>query len=797
MSEPRPLEGLRVIDMADERGELCGRSLADFGADVIRVEPPEGARSRRLPPFHGHTSLYFAFRNSNKRGVTLDLSSEIGRERFDALLAGADVLVESAAPGALAAAGFDFEALMRRHPRLVITSISDFGQTGPYRDWVATDAVLEAMGGVMFKAGLPEKPPLIPPCPMAWDVAGCVAAFATLLACYQQRRTGFGQHIDFSALLAIAQTTDWSLPNAGLMREAGAPYAELRMGSGPIYSIYRCKGGHVRLIILSPRQWRAMWEWLGRPEAFADAHWESFLARLGAADVLTPLYTDHFASMTMEEVSAEAQRRGIVCTPVLRPEEVLANEHLLSRRSFVDVEVARGVHGPTAAGFHEIDGERQGFRRTAPDLGEHDAEVFGRPPSPRPAPGGARPGPAAPLAGIRVLDFGVGGVGVEAGRLLAEYGADVIKIESRTYPDFIRVITGSEMSPSFASSSRSKRGFGVNVKQPEGLAVLHRLIEHADVVIENSSTGTMDDMGVGFETVRSLNPRCVMVSSQLLGSHGAWKDWIGYGPSTQPLGGLVHLWNYEDEEDPAGSLSIFPDHFVGRLVALNALAALMRRERTGRGGHGEVAQIEGVLGVLGDRLLKAGLEPGSVRPRGNRNERGAPWGAYPCAGEQQWCVITVRDDADWRNLRAALGDPEWARDPSLDRAEGRFARQDAIDEALAAFTSAREKREVAEILQRHGVPAGPMFTATDQLDDPHFEHRRYARWLEQQDAGRMPFEGPAFEATGMSDVNLFQAPKLGEHTREICRDLLGMADAEIDRLLGCGALEGPPAPAEG
>jgi crotonobetainyl-CoA:carnitine CoA-transferase CaiB-like acyl-CoA transferase len=796
MDDERPLEGLRVVDLADEKGELCGRLLADFGADVIRVEPPEGARSRGIPPFHDGTSLYFAYRNFNKRGVTLDLGDRGDREKLHGLLAGADVMVESSAPTTLASLGLHPAALPARHPHLVVTSISDFGQTGPYRGWVATDAVLEAVGGMMFKAGLPSRAPLIPPCPLASDVAGCVGALATLIALHQRNTTGYGQHIDLAAVLAVAQTTDWSFSNAGFTRAAGAPYGEKRMGSGPIYTIYACKGGYVRLVILSPRQWRAMWEWLGRPEAFADPHWESFISRLQAADVLTALYTEHFAAMTMEEISAEAQKRGIVCTPVLRPEEVLANEHLSSRQTFLDVEVAKGVSGPTDAGFHEVDGVRQGFRTRAPELGEHQDEVLGAAPAAREAPSGPRPAPASPLAGIRVLDFGIGGVGVEASRLLAEYGADVIKIESRSYPDFIRVITGSEMSASFASSSRSKRGFGVNVKDPQGLAVLHRLIEKADVIIENSSTGTMDDMGVGYERVKALNPRCVMVSSQLLGSRGAWADWIGYGPSTQPLGGMVHLWNYDDQEEPAGSLSIFPDHLAGRLVAMNAVANLIARERTGRGAHGEVAQIEVVTGMLGDLLLKAGLEPGSVTPRGNRNDRGAPWGAYLCAGEDQWCVITVRDDTDWQKLRKALGEPDWATDPALDTAAGRLARQDAIDEALSAWTALRSKHEVTEILQRRGVPSGPMLTGGDQLDDPHFEARGYPRWLEQQDLGRMAFEGPSFAATGMGDVVLFQAPRLGEHTREICAELLSMRAEEIDRLLASGALEGPPAPAD-
>jgi crotonobetainyl-CoA:carnitine CoA-transferase CaiB-like acyl-CoA transferase len=787
----QPLKGLRVIDFADEKGELCGRLLADFGADVIRVEPPEGARSRRLPPFHAGESLYFAFRNAGKRSLTLDLTRREDFERLHEQLRGADVWIESFAPGHLESLGFDFDALRERYPKLVIVRISDFGQTGPYRDWVGTDAVLEAMSGMVWKAGIPSKPPLIPPVPIAYDVAGIVAAFAALAILRERERTGYGQLVDFSVLESVAQTTDWSMSSAAISVAQGIKPTEVRMGSGPLYTIYACKGGYVRLVVLSPRQWRAMWDWLGRPEAFADPHFESFVARLQNADVLIPLYTEHFSTMTMEEVSAEAQRRGIVCTPVLRPEEVLANEHLLSRNTFVDMEVAPGVSGPMAAGYFEIDGVRQGPRTRAPRLGEHTDEVLRARVAPKPAPAGARPGPTLPLAGLRVLDFGIGGVGVEAGRMFAEYGADVIKVETRTYPDFIRVVLGTELSPSFASSSRSKRGFGVNIKKPEGLAIVKRLIELSDVVIENSKTGAMEGMGIGWNTIHELNPRCVLVSSQLLGSRGAWADWIGYGPSTQPIGGLVHLWNYADQEAPAGSTSIYPDHLAGRLAAIDALAILWARERTHEGAHGEVAQVEAVTGLLGDLLWKAGLAPGSVAPRGNRSDRGAPWGAYPCAGTQQWCVIGIRDDRDWQNFVTALGSPAWAADPELARAEVRFAAHDAIDAQLSAWTRERTKHDVAALLQQHGVPCGPVLTGSDQLEDPHFLARNYPRWIDQQVTGRMAFEGPAFRASGTQDVVIAQAPRLGEHTREICRDLLGMDEPTIERLIAEGALEEP------
>jgi crotonobetainyl-CoA:carnitine CoA-transferase CaiB-like acyl-CoA transferase len=301
-------------------------------------------------------------------------------------------------------------------------------------------------------------------------------------------------------------------------------------------------------------------------------------------------------------------------------------------------------------------------------------------------------------------------------------------------------------------------------------------------------------MGIGWKTIQSLNPRAILVSSQLMGSRGPWASWIGYGPSTQPVGGLVHLWNYDDQDAPAGSASIFPDHLVGRICAFAALAALLRRERTGRGSLVEAAQIEAVTGMLGELFLKAGLEPGSVAPCGNKNERGAPWGIYPAAGTQQWCAITVRDDADWQNLRAAMGDPDWARAAAYDLAAGRLARRSELDAKLGEWTQQNEKRELAALLQRHGVPAGPMCAGTDLLDDPHIQAWNYGREVEVEGLGRMSFEGPCWSASAMADADVRPSPKLGQHTREIARRLLGLSDAEIERLVADGALEDPPAP---
>ena len=788
-AERRPLHGVRIIDTTVERGELCARILADLGADVIKVEPPGGVASRSLPPLAPDgTSLFFAVRNTNKRSVVADLTTAEGRAQFEQMLSGADIWIASPSPAEPAEPDFDVASVAARFPRLVVVSITDFGLRGPFSDFVGTDDVLIAMGGMLARSGTIDRPPLLTPGSLAYDTASITAAFFALAALWQRQSTECGQLLDVSVMQAVGQIADWSLPNYSFAAATGTPSMQLRYGSGPVYPLYPCADGFVRLIVLSPRQWQAMREWLGDPEVLRDESLNGLMPRMAIqASVLDPLYIDLFKDYTSDELAAEAQRRGVVMTPVLRPDQVPALQHFIDRGTFVDADAARDVHGKVASGFFEIDGERVGYVTRSPMAGEHTADAVLVDASAAVAP--VRQ-PSMPFVGLKVLDLGHGGVGVEAGRMFAEYGADVLKVETKTYPDFIRMVSGGMMSPSFMSSSRSKRSVGINVKVPAGLAVLRRLVEWADVLIENTSTGTMADMGTDFETLHAINPRLVMVSSQLMGSRGAWKDWIGYGPNTRPASGMTHLWNFPGGGIPPGSGAIHPDHLVGRVVAVGALASLIGREtHLGVGGHVEVAQVETIVNLLGDLFLQESVTPGSVHPEGNRSERGAPWGVYRCAGEERWCVVTVRDDADWGRLRTALGAPEWANDARFETSAGRRAAADEIDGHLGAWTMQRSDREVMTTLQACGVPAGMMMYPADVIADEHSLARNFVRPVEQPELGTVILEGAAFESNGMPDAWITRAPKLAEHTREVCREVLGMTDAEIDALIAQGALE--------
>ena len=780
----QPLDGLRVVDTTNNRGELCGRLLADLGASVVLVEPLGGSSLRNAAPFSSDgESLGFLWRNANKSGISIDFETANGSDELLSLLMEADVWIEDGSDiGSVTSSN-----VREARPSLVITSITPFGYTGPYAELIANDDVLEAMSGMMFKAGISEKDPLLPPTSMATDVASISAAVATVLAVYQKMKTGKGQHIDLSIMTAAGATTDWSYSNASVLKAADRPYNEVRQGGGFMYPIFQCSDGWVRMVILSPRQWESLWDWMGKPEAFGDLeYWSQVGNRIMNADVLNPAYSEFFSDKKMLEICVEGQNRGIVVTPLLKPDEVLLDPHLTARGTFIDTEVAQDVMGSIASGFFELDNVRHGFNHRAPQLGEHNGFRFK---GDRLAFNSHDTEAPLPLSGLRVLDFGIGGVGVETSRLLAEYGADVIKVETRTYPDFIRLVALSETSPSCASPSRSKRSFGCNVKTEEGLQSIHQSVAESDVIVENSATGVMESLGLGYEDLQKCNPDIVMISSQLVGSRGPNSHWTGYGPTTQTYGGLLHLWDYDDNDAPATNGTIFPDHAAGRLCALAGISALIGRDARGGATHTEVAQVEVVVNMIAEQLLKESLIPGSTGPVGNRHEQRAPRGPFRCSGEEQWVVISVENDEQWDSFVNVMGSPDWATGATLSTSDGRLAAVTLINERVTEWVRQYERSEVFELLQFAGIPCGPMFIGMEMLDNPHLEARGWTLNIDQPGVGYMKLEGPAWMSEQMGGPITFPSPDLAGHTREIAQEVLQMDDESIDDLISRGILE--------
>jgi crotonobetainyl-CoA:carnitine CoA-transferase CaiB-like acyl-CoA transferase len=783
LTRPTPLAGVRVIDMAEGRGEMCGRYLADLGADVVRVEPPGGAVSRGQAPLHEGVSLPFAINNLGKRSIVADLETAAGRERLRWLLDGADIWIETSRPGALEAVGPDPDEARARNPRLVVVSITDFGRTGPYRDWVATDATLLAMGGVLSRSGLPGREPLMPPGELALQATAMQAAWAALVAYWNALETGAGDHVDFSCYEATAQVVDPVLGTVGTAQAAGYERTRDRPAPGP-YPIFRCRDGHVRLVLLAPRQWHAMRAWLGEPDELQDPELDTIKGRADAGGLLHAAFEEHFRDRGKHELTLEGQARGVPIAPVLTAADVLAADHFRTRGAIAPVELAVGLEGDAPTGFAELDGRRVRPGSRAPQPDEHGAAIRAeRLPARHRA---VEPAPARrPLAGLRVLDLGVIVVGAELGRLFCDQGADVIKIESSAFPDGARV-----SPPHFAVGHRGSRSVGVNLRSPEGVAVLEQLIARSDVLLANFKPGTLEKLGLGPEALRAINPRLVVASSSALGESGPWSTWMGYGPLVRCASGLTSLSRHPDDADGFGDgTTIHPDHYAARVTAVALLAALVERRRSGRGAIVTTSQAESILMQLGALLVEEGLRPGAVGPAGNAGRHAAPWGVYPCAGDDEWCAVCVRDDDDWRRLRAALGDPEWAADGALTTTAGRIARRSEIDRQLAEWTRERAPRAVTATLQAAGVPAGFMQRAEEYPGDPHLQARDFFRLLEQPGLEPIMVDNAPFRSERVPEPPPSRAPELGEHTREVCLELLGMEPDEVDRLVAAGALE--------
>jgi crotonobetainyl-CoA:carnitine CoA-transferase CaiB-like acyl-CoA transferase len=790
-----PLAGVRVLELSDGKGEMCGRVLADLGADVTLIEPPSGSRARRMPPLVDGHSLYFARANANKHSAVLDLASAAGREALLARAAQADILVDALEPGTLDRQGVGVQALHARSPALVVTSISDFGLTGPYRDYQANHAVLMALGGVLARSGLKGQRPLLPPGQLAFETAAVQAAWATLMAYLQALRTGRGDHLDFAVLDATVQIID---PGMGVTGSAAAGRSALElaprgrppMGTG--YPILRCADGYVRICVLNPRQWQGMCAWLGDDHPFTDPSYGHIGKRFKVIKEINALIAQLFRDQPAVELVREGQRRGVPIAAVATLADVLRDEQFLSRDAFAPVPLPGGRQGLAPRGFVFIDGAPAGLRTPAPVLGAAgpQAAVPAVPRAPV-APVGEHEA-ARPLAGVRVLDLGVIVAGAELGRLLADQGAEVIKIESTAFPDGLRQGQGNEsMTISFAQGSRGKRSLGLNLRSPQGVALFKQLAATSDVVVSNFKPGTMESLGLGYEVLKAINPRLVYAVSSAFGASGPRSRSMGYGPLVRAASGLTALWRYPEAEGSfSDSTTIVPDHFVGRISALAVAALLIRRLRTGQGGFIDVAQAEAGLGILGAELLRESLQPGTAGPRGNADEFEAPHGVFPCAGDDEWCVVAVRDSRDWQALCDAIGRPDLRADARLVDSAGRLAHRPELEAAVAAWTAQHSPQQVMERLQAQRVPAARMLRLDEYLQNPHFAARRLFRRFEQPglQAPMITEAGPvAF--SGLPEPELRPAPFVAQHSEEIVREILGLTPAEIEALVAEGVIE--------
>lgn len=793
------LDAVRVLDLSCGDADAVTRLLADLGADVLKVEPPGGSAARDAAPTLGGVSVSFAVHNANKRSAVLDPLDEDARHRFLGLAQNADIVVDSGLPGQAAAYGTSGAELADRHDHLVVLSVTDFGARGPRSSWRATDPVLYAMSGALARSGPTSGAPVLPPDGIASATAAAQATWAVLAAYYHRLRCGTGDYIDFSRFDAVLMALD---PPFGSHGQVAAGIANTEPWRGrpqnqDSYPIYRCRDGYVRLCVMAPRQWRGLRRWLGEPTQFQAPDYDLIGARLAAWPQISVLVEALFAGQTMKELVTAGQAHGVPIAAVLTPARILDSEHFRAVGAIADAELAPGVRATVPTGYFVVDGQHCGFHSPAPPAG-HDDPQWRAEPVPVPAPAGIVGG--YPFPGLRILDLGIIVAGGEVGRLFGDLGAEVIKIESADYPDGLRQARiGDAMSESFARTHRNHLGLGLDLRSDEGKEIFGRLVEQADAVFINFKPGTLAKLGFSYDALRAINPRIVLAGSSAYGHHGPWTDRLGYGPLVRATTGVTRRWT-SDEAAPQNArhafydaTTIFPDHVVGRITSIGALAGLIRRDRTGAGANVHVSQAEVVVNQL-DTLF---VTEGAVAA-GNADvaDDTSVHAVYPCAGDDEWCVVSIRSDDEWRCTSVVLSRPELADDPRFGSGQSRAVNRHELVTLISAWTRTQTPVQVAEALQAAGVPAGPMNRPPDILDDPQLRMRKlFCEMTHPLIDHPMPAEtGPA-PFRHIPTAAQRPAPLPGQDTRDICRTLLGMSAAEIERLIASRVLFAPEASA--
>jgi benzylsuccinate CoA-transferase BbsF subunit len=401
------------------------------------------------------------------------------------------------------------------------------------------------------------------------------------------------------------------------------------------------------------------------------------------------------------------------------------------------------------------------------------------------------PNAKLPLAGLRVADFSWFGAGPIAARTLADYGAEVVRVESETRIDSLRVVqpfavgkTGYNVSGYYNNYNAGKMNFTLNLNQPRGRELAYELIRWADVFLTNFTPRVVERWGLTYDELVKVKPEIIAVYQPMQGFDGPHRDFLGFGAVLGPVTGYSHLSGFANRP-PVGLGTNYPDYVINpghTVVAI--MAALRHRRKTGRGQHIELAQMESAVSPLGPALMDYTVN-GRVQDRaGNRLPHAAPHGAFPCAGEDRWCVIAVFADEEWYALCDVAGHPEWRDDPRFATLLARKENEDELEGLLSDWTRAKSAEEVMESLQAAGVPAGVVQDAEDMLDkDTHLKERGYYVYLDHPEAGRTAYDGSGFRLSKTPGSLRSPACMLGEHTHYVAKDILKLDDEEIAQLI--------------
>jgi crotonobetainyl-CoA:carnitine CoA-transferase CaiB-like acyl-CoA transferase len=798
---PGMLEGLRVVEMADETAEYVGMTLAGLGAEVIKVEPPQGSSTRAIGPFLDdeagpERSLHFWGYNRGKRSVVLDLDTLDGQETFRHLVASADIYLDASEGKAASALGVAARDIAAQFTGLIAARMSPFGDEGPWKDHKASDLIHLALGGIMMNCGYdpdPSKhydlPPIAPQLWHAYHIAGDQMVVGILAALIHRLHTGEGQDLCVAIHEAVSKNTEldvmsWVMRRAPLYRQTCRHAIEKPTH---VPSIGHTKDGRWYIAAgVSVRDQTSLVPFLTGYGMAADLQAPGGNADTKARNVPGSGADDETKSHVLEIVQRfirsfryetmpwrEAQAAGLLWSPLRKPHENVLDAHWQTRGTFAEVEHpehGRAYHYPVSRWLSTGTVWKSG--RRAPLLGEDTAAVLGALAPRKSLTQPARPRSEAtprlsphekpfPLQGVRIFDFSWFLASAGGTRFAAALGADVIKVEWKDNPDTrlaamspvggraareaatapLKGVTDSDMGGQFNNKNSGKSGISLNIRHPKGMEIARRLIAMSDVVAEGFSPGVLQRLGLGYDVLRSLRPDIIYVQQSGMGGIGTYGRFRTIGPVAAAFAGTSEMSGLPEPAMPAGWGYSFLDWIGAYSFATAITGALFHRDRTGQGQWIDSSQCESGIFLKPVPILDWSANGRSWSRIGNRSpyKPAAPHGAYRCAGQDRWIAIAAFDEAQWQALVRVAGRPAWLADPRFATLESRLLHQDALDAAVTEWTLDRDPYACMASLQAAGVPAGVCQTAEDRCDnDPHLPALSWLTEVTGTKIGRWP-----------------------------------------------------------
>jgi crotonobetainyl-CoA:carnitine CoA-transferase CaiB-like acyl-CoA transferase len=762
------LDGVLVLDLSTAvSGAYAGKLLADLGAEVVMIEPPDGATLR------GH-GLFDYLAGGKHSLVPTDQAD------FEAWLAVADVVLTDGSSTYHA-------ALADRPETSVLVDLSPFGRSGPYAEWESSDLVTWAMGGYLYFTGAPDREPIWLPGPHAQLHAAAHAAFAALVALHERERSGRGQAIEIADLDAALTAHAWLVSSWAA--------CGMLLGRQP-WDLIKTLNGLIYVMRIVPKD--DLFVMIDRPDLEAEnltvdvPTWNANIPRIFEA------VAEWAQDKTVEEIVEFGQLLRIAVTPVVTGADVLADEQLAARDWW---EREDGIAFPGQPyKFTATPSRRRG---PAPAIGDHtgiDRTTY----QPAPAPTSTEIDVRPPLEGLKILEVTTNWAGPVAGRFLADLGSDNVKIEWATRPAtralfWVGPTQDMQRQPHhramyFYEMNRNKRDVCVDLSKPDGRAAFLEMVKHADVVLENNSARVMPNLGLSYEDLKAVNPKIIMVSMSGYGGDGPHRDWVAYGANIETTSSLTSITGYADGQLSRTTL-FYADPVSGNYAAIAIMAALRHRDRTGEGQWVDISLNEAGVTFCAEALLHLQRTGELRRPMGNRDPLVAPQGVYRCIGTDNWVALTVRDGEEWKRVANLIGRPDLAADESLATLEGRHARHDELDAAISAWTAPLEQYEIAEALQAIGVPAGPVLANWQIMADPHIHARGMYQTVVNPVVGAYPTTTWPWRFERTRPRIARPGPLFAQHNREILEEA-GLDAAAIAALYASGTTADEPTPAE-